>query len=151
MSMPQLHRMRPISLPIILAVFLVLFSSRVFCQAPQLTSPDTTKIVKVIEPIAPSDIGTETESTLDVIRDYRGIIEATEIELSTDSLIPAKIARIEQWKNELDLDEIEQMKLRQTEGLKNSFIQLQVQLEGWRKTYSSKSEQVNELQGAWQI
>jgi potassium efflux system protein len=147
MSMPQLHRMRPISLPIILAVFLVLFSSRVFCQAPQLTSPDTTKIVKVIEPIAPSDIGTETESTLDVIRDYRGIIEATEIELSTDSLIPAKIARIEQWKNELDLDEIEQMKLRQTEGLKNSFIQLQVQLEGWRKTYSSKSEQVNELQG----
>jgi hypothetical protein len=102
----------------------------VFSQTPQLVPTDTVKAEKVIEPVQLSNIGIETEKTLSILRDQRNIIKPTDTEIAIDSLIPVKLERINELKDQLNLEEIEQMKLRQTENLKNDFVQYQVQFSG---------------------
>jgi small-conductance mechanosensitive channel len=118
----------------------------VFSQTPQLVPTDTVKAEKVIEPVQLSNIGIETEKTLSILRDQRNIIKPTDTEIAIDSLIPVRLERINELKDQLNLEEIEQMKLRQTENLKNDFVQYQVQFGGWRQTYSEKTEEIKKLQ-----
>ena len=106
---------------------------------------DTTTVVKIIEPIPLSNIGTSTETTLGKIREIRNAIKVTEEEIEIDSLIPERLNTIDKLKEELNLEEVEQMNLRQTENLKNDFLQMQVSLEDWRATLIKKTENFNEL------
>lgn len=132
----------------LLMISLLLFVSLNHLVAQNTSSStvaDTTEVVKIIEPIPLSNIGTATESTLSKIREIRNAIKLTEEEIEIDSLIPGRLNTIDQLEEELNLEEIEQMNLRQTENLKNDFLQMQVLLEDWRGTFVEKTEIINEL------
>jgi len=103
---------------------------------------DTTKVIKVIEPIALANIGTETEATLSKIREIREKIKPSNSELELDTLIPEKLKTVEKLKKDLDLEEIEKMNLRQTENLKNDISQIRIQLDGWRSSLTKKTEEI---------
>lgn len=131
---------------ILVACSSVLNFDSAFSQNPiQTQINDTSALVKVIEPIPLSNIGSATESTLSKIREIRSAIKLTEKEIEIDSLIPGQLKTIDQLEEELDLEEIEQMNLRKTENLKNDFKQMQSLLQDWRDTFVKKSELVNEL------
>jgi potassium efflux system protein len=111
----------------------------------QSTTADTVETKKVIEPVALSNIGSETDQTLSKIREFRNIIQQTENEARIDSIVPLKLEQINKLKNDLDLDQIKEMRLIETESLKNDFVQFNVQLEEWRKNYAQKTEEINAL------
>ena len=124
------------------ALSLVLFifiNNVLLAQAPQLSKPDT--IVAV--PLA--NIGLETEKTQSSIREIRSKINPTNKELEVDSIMPIKLDEIEKLKKSIDLEELQNLTLRQTESEKNSFVQIRAQLEEWRKLYIDKSEEINTL------
>lgn len=116
-----------------------------FAQGTNSNATDTTKVIKVIEPIALADIGTETEATLLTIRNIREKIKPTNSDLELDTLIPQKLVAVEKLKKELVLEEIEKMNLRQTEGLKNDISQLRNQLDNWRSTLKKNTEETNAM------
>ncbi|MCK5279044.1 MAG: mechanosensitive ion channel, partial [Cyclobacteriaceae bacterium] len=109
------------------------------------SATDTTKVVKVIEPIPLANIGTETETTLSKIREIREKIKPANSELEVDTLIPQKLEIVEKLKKDLDLKEIEEINLRQAENLKNDINQIRIQLEGWRSSMTKKTEEINAL------
>lgn len=112
-------------------------------QGKQTTSTtDSTKVV-VIVPLA--NIGTETENTLLIIRQIRDKIKPSNIELEIDTLIPIKLKAVEKLKEDLDLEEIEKLNLKQSENLKNDISQMGIQLDGWRSLLTKKTEQVNAM------
>ena len=90
--MPQLIQLNSLSKGFIKFIFLscamFLLDTTGFAQA---TAIDTTKVIKVIEPIALANVGTETETTLSTIRKIREKIKPTNSELELDTLIPQKI------------------------------------------------------------
>lgn len=106
---------------------------------------DTTKTAKVIEPIALSTIGTETEVVLSKVREIRSKLKPSKSEIEIDSLIPVKLEAFNLKKKELDLEEIARMNLRQTESLKNDFNQMKNQLDGWRNSFVQKSEEMTKM------
>lgn len=124
------------TLIVIIALFV---SQEVYSQTPTVVKSDS--IVAV--PIA--NIGAETEKTLSVIREMRSTVEASDRELELDSLVPLKLESIAEIKKSLDLEELEKMNLRQSEVQKNDFTQMRTQLDDWRKSYTNKTEEINDL------
>jgi len=115
-----------------------------FPAIAQNTVADTTK-VKVIEPVPLANVGTETEKTLAIIREIKGKIKPSKVELELDSLIPEKLELVEKLKKETDLEEIGTMSLKQTDNVKNDVNQLKTQLEGWRSRLTNGVEELNKL------
>ncbi|MCK5278634.1 MAG: hypothetical protein KAK04_08850, partial [Cyclobacteriaceae bacterium] len=131
---------------VILCCLILLNYSSGFAQdTTPASATDTTKVVKVIEPIPLANIGTETETTLSKIREIREKIKPTKSELELDTLIPQKLVAVEKLKKELVLEEIEKMNLRQAEGLKNDISQLRNQLDSWRSTLTKNIEETNAM------
>jgi potassium efflux system protein len=126
-----------------LAAFLLIsinLPMHTLAQAPESADGDTTSLGKVIEPVALSDIGTETEATLRSIREYFAAVEPSQGELMQDTLLPQKLKEANQLKAKIDIEQIKQMKLRDSENLKNDFLQMRVQLQSWGSGYSEKIE-----------
>ncbi|MCK5701404.1 MAG: hypothetical protein KAI29_09635, partial [Cyclobacteriaceae bacterium] len=131
---------------VILCCLILLNYSSGFAQdTTPASATDTTKVVKVIEPIPLANIGTETETTLSKIREIREQIKPANSELEVDTLIPQKLEIVEKLKKDLDLEEIKEMNLRQAENLKNDINQLRIQLEGWRSSLTKKTEEINAM------
>ena len=123
---------------------------------PATNASDTT--AREISPVQLSNIGNATELTLSKLRDFRNKVMITPNELALDSLIPTTLTRIEKWQSTLDPDEIQEMRLRQTESIKSDFENFRQLLEGWRKTFTSKSEEIyllrqelQDLEAQWQL
>ena len=80
--MPQLIKLNSLPKGFIKFIFLscamFLLDTTGFAQA---TATDTTKVIKIIEPIALANVGTETETTLSTIRKIRENIKPTNSEL----------------------------------------------------------------------
>ena len=148
--MPQLIQLNSLPKGFIKFIFLscsmfLLYTTGFAQAAKNPAATDTTKVIKVIEPIALANIGTETETTLGKIREIREKIKPSNSELALDTLIPEKLKTVEKLKKDLDLEEIEKMNLRQTENLKNDISQIRNQLDDWRSSLTKKTEEINGL------
>jgi len=134
---------RVISLFFILGLCLISFSESGFTQDILQQAPnDTTKVIAAI-PV--SNIGIETETTLNKIREIRDKIQPSKLDLEIDSLIPLEKEFFNQEKESLDLNEIEYMDLRQTEEIKNEFSQMRTQFDGWRNNFMDKTKEINNM------
>jgi len=130
----------------LLAIGLFLAPRKGFCQeSNQSVLTDTTKTEKIIEPVELSNIGTQTESTLNTIREIRNRIKSISSDHKSDSLMLMRLKDVEDFRKEHDVEEIAQMNLRRTESLKLEVNQLRAQLENWRNLYSTKSANVTEM------
>ena len=110
----------------------------------QINTHDSLKI-KEINPVPLANIGTETENTLSIIRDIRNKMKPSNNELELDTLIPQKLTTVEVLKKETNLEDIEEMNLKQAENLKYDIFQLRIQLDGWRNTLVGKTEELNDM------
>ncbi len=117
----------------------------VYSQSANPTTKSDTIIAEVIEPIALSNIGTASEEAIAVFRDTNNRIAPGNSEIEIDSLMPEKLSQIQKTKDDLNLEEIEGMSLRQTEAIKNDANQLRILLKGWRSSLSEKTEDIKEL------
>ena len=130
---------------VLLATIFGLFNHSLTAQAQQTTNP-TDSAVKVINPIQLSNVGTATEETLTKLREFRNKIKVSDSELTLDSIIPLSLEKIENWQSSLEPEDIEAMKVRQTESIKAEFETYRKLFESWRKSYSDKTEEIVLLQ-----
>ena len=122
----------------------ILYIGVAYSQGQTPKNPkDTTKVVEVIKPVPIANIGPETESTLNSVKEIRSRIKLSNYEIELDSIIPIRLEALEKQKNELDLEEVESMNYRQAEGLKNDIIQSRMQLDNWRSDLAKKIEEIN--------
>jgi small-conductance mechanosensitive channel len=143
---PQPNRSKTISIVVQILYLISFFCTAAVGQSPvQLVGDDTSKTAKVIEPIALTNIGIETEKTVSKIRTIRNALETSGLELGLDSIIPLRLKDIDRLKKNLDLSEIEEMGLRETQNLKNDFSQQQIQLNGWRSGVTKRAEELGLL------
>ena len=111
---------------IISFIFIIIFSSTQIVSAKINTrvSQDTSSVAEPILPIAVSNIGSETDNTLNKLREYRNRIKIAESEITIDSLIPIYIVKIKEWRESIDLDEFESMQARQIEAINDKLDKL---------------------------
>ncbi len=143
--MPQLYKGKALVLWMYIITIISIPNLTTAQNTNQSAKTDTVSTEKVIEPVALSNIGSETDQTLTKIREFKNIVQPTENEVLLDSIVPIKLEQINQIKNDLNIEEIQQMRLIQTESIKNDFVQFQVQLDDWRKIYAKKTEEINAL------
>ncbi len=122
--------------------FLISFHLAWSQEPPKMLQKDT---IKVVEPILLSNIGTETENTLNIVRDIKSKMNPSKADIELDSVIPNKLKIYIQQREEFDLDEIEYMDLKQSESLKNDFSLNRGQLDGWRTIYMDKTVEINKM------
>ena len=113
------------------------FSSAASLQS-QGGGKDTLKIE--VLPVEITNIGQETESTLGKIRDIKSSLKPSKDELSIDTLMPNKLAEIEELLNQINDEELETMDFRRSENLRSDLSQNKIQLENWQNTLSEQLE-----------
>jgi len=145
--MPQHFRSLKAGFIIFILIFFTFISiNPLFAQGgAKVPANDSTITVKIIVAVPLANIGIETEMTLSKSREIRNNIQPSKSELELDSLIPQKLLSVEKLKKDTDLEEIEGMNLKQTENIKNDVSQLRSQLDGWRSTLTTKTEDINEM------
>lgn len=143
--MLQQHKSRLLFRIVLSYLISFFFCSISLAQNTQPTVTNDSINVKVIEPIALANIGTETENTLNVIREIRNKIKPSNSELELDSIIPQKLQIVEKMKSDTDIEEIQEMNLKQAESLKNDVSLLKTQLNGWRNDLTDKVKDINDM------
>ena len=144
--MPHKHNSRLVSSYFLVFVFAFSLSANI--TSAQNTTPAVTKdsiIVKVIEPVALSNVGTETEVTVGKIREIRNNIKPSNAEIELDTIIPKRLEAFETLKKNIDLEEIAKMNSRQIEGKKNDLTQMKELFKGWRDSFAKRTEEINEM------
>lgn len=144
--MPHKHNSRLVSSYILVCIFAFFLSTGI--TSAQNATPAVTKdsiSIKVIEPVALSNVGTETEVTLNKIREIRNNIKPSNAEIELDTLIPKRLEVFEKLKKDIDLGEIARMNSRQIEGKKNDITQMRELFKGWRDSFAKKTEEINEM------
>ena len=142
MSMVQGIRFRIVILSTILS--LLSFMPAVSQTAQPANKADTT--AREIKPVQLSNIGPATEQTLAKIRDFRLTVKVTPNELALDSIMPASIVEINSWQSTLSPEQIDEMKIRETESIREEFEGYRQTLEGWRESFAKKTEDIFRLQ-----
>ena len=140
--MVQGIRFRIVILSTILS--LLSFMPAVSQTAQPANKADTT--AREIKPVQLSNIGPATEQTLAKIRDFRLTVKITPNELALDSIMPASIVEINSWQSTLSPEQIDEMKIRETESIREEFEGYRQTLEGWRESFAKKTEDIFRLQ-----
>ena len=140
--MVQGIRFRIVILSTILS--LLSFMPAVSQTAQPANKADTT--AREIKPVQLSNIGPATEQTLAKIRDFRLTVKVTPNELALDSIMPASIVEINSWQSTLSPEQIDEMKIRETESIREEFEGYRQTLEGWRESFAKKTEDIFRLQ-----
>ncbi len=137
---------------LIIASMLILgtffMSGRLAAQTNQSVEvADTVIKAKEPEPVPMANISTETENTLRMIRQIKEKIKPSSVEQRVDSLIPGALESAERLKQNINLDSLQGLPLRESEKIKSETSQLRLQLNNYRDVLISKSEEINKLKG----
>ncbi len=130
----------------VLVLGTVFISGKLSAQTDNpVEAADTVTKEKKPEPIPIANISTETENTLRMIRQIKEKIQPSSIELRVDSLIPDALEKAVRLKQNINLDSLQGLPLRESEKIKSETSQLRLQLNNYRDVLISKSEEINKL------
>ena len=104
------------------AILIFGFRTESAAQDSGAAGKDTIKVEKVISPIELTDVGTETEQTLKLVRTIRDQLVQDNTELEIDSIAPIKMVELAEAKKILKLEEISRLPVKQIESLKSDFL-----------------------------